>query len=163
MNYRFLISYFLGLILGNLSIFIFSNFEYLGINLFYLFKSGNLINSFYEYFWLGFQFNIFDLFINKLDYTYFIDVFYPAMIGWLFTGLISGTIIKGTKRAMLNALIIVVSILIIWIILAMLSGANLTFLFFTNLYKTIGGILSLLIFLELGTIIGSLLVGKYIE
>ncbi|MHA1338751.1 MAG: hypothetical protein ACTSRZ_01850 [Promethearchaeota archaeon] len=163
-NFRFLVGYLVGICLGSIGVFIFSDFEYMGIPIVDIFTNLNInfINGLYEFFWLGFQFNIFNLFIpTQWNTINFIDIFYPSLMGWFSAGLISGTIVKGVKRSSLNSFLVLLTIILFWLVLALISGANLTFIFITNLYETAGGLISAILFAQLGGIIGGLLFGQY--
>lgn len=159
---RFIIGFFYGTFLGLFGVFLFSNFTYAGISIGDLFSGSNLSASLYQFFWLSFRFNLFDLFdpVSLLSLN-LLETFYPAFMGWFSAGLIAGIIVKGIKRSIINALLMVVFNVILWMSFAMISGANLTFVFFTNIYETGGGILLGLCSAMLGGVIGGLLSGRY--
>jgi hypothetical protein len=159
---RFIIGFIYGTFLGLFGVFLFSNFIYAGISISEVFSSTNISASLYQFFWLSFRFNLFDLFDPAvLSSINLLETFYPAFMGWFSAGLVAGIIVKGVKRSIINALLMVVFNVILWLSFAMISGANLTFVFFTNLYETGGGILLGLGSAILGGSIGGLLSGRY--
>jgi hypothetical protein len=120
--------------------------------------------GFYELFFFSFYFDFFSLFNPETFATInLIETLYPPFMGWLFAGLISGAIIKGIKRSVMNSVLIVVVMVVLLLCLAIISGANLTFVFALNIISTLGGIMTALISLMIGGIIGSSLSGKYID
>lgn len=159
---RFLLGYFYGIILGLFGVFIFSNFEYEGIQLAEVFQDMDIFSGLYQFFWLSFRFNFFDLFnpveMNSIN---LMNEFYPSFMGWFSAGLIAGVIIKGVKRGALNGILMVLTNVLLWVIFAVICGANLTFVFFTNLYETGGGILMGTLSSVLGGIIGGAVSGSY--
>lgn len=171
---RAVIGFLCGWILGLFGVFIFSNFVYMGISMIEVFgRIGNgfilgdiskTTAGFYEFFFFSFYFNFFTLFnLEILVSINFIDVIFPPAMGWFFAGLISGTIIKGIKRSTINSLIIVIVTIVLWLCLAIISGANLTFVFALNIVETFGGIVTVLISSISGGIIGGALSGKYVD
>jgi hypothetical protein len=91
------------------------------------------------------------------------ETLYPPFMGWLFAGLVSGAIIKGVKRSVANSVLIIVVMVVLLLCLAIISGANLTFVFALNVVETLGGIFTAFLALLGGGIIGSAISGKFID
>ena len=169
---RAILGFFTGFTIGLFGVFIFSNSTYMGISIIEIFgRIGSSITDiskfsagFYELFFFSFYFNFFSLFNPETFVTVnLMETLYPPFMGWLFAGLISGAIIKGIKRSVMNSVLIVVVMVVLLLCLAIISGANLTFVFAINIFSTLGGIMTALISLIIGGIIGSSLSGKYID
>jgi hypothetical protein len=169
---RAILGFFTGFTIGLFGVFIFSNSVYMGISIVEIF--GRITSSitdiskfsagFYELFFFSFYFDFFSLFNPETYATInLMETLFPPLMGWLFAGLISGAIIKGIKRSVMNSVLIVVVMVVLLLCLAIISGANLTFVFALNIISTLGGIMTALISLLIGGIIGSSLSGKYID
>ncbi|MBD3352476.1 MAG: hypothetical protein GF364_13390 [Candidatus Lokiarchaeota archaeon] len=162
-NKRFLIGFLYGTILGVFGVFIFSNFEYSGLSFYAVFQDMDIFSGLYQFFWLSFRFNFFKLFNPaEIQTINLLETFYPAFMGWFSAGLIAGTIVKGGKRGVLNGMLMVITNVILWLCFAVICGANVTFVFMTNIFETGGGILTGLISAILGGLIGGLISGSYI-
>ncbi|MCP4760597.1 MAG: hypothetical protein GY870_02375 [archaeon] len=153
---RGIIGFFFGLIMATLGVFIFSGGSYTGRTIINVLDN-RLIIALYEFVWISFRFNIFNLATMELGSAIFFAEFYPPAMSWFFASLISGTIVKGIKRGVLLSWVIVLSTVIIWLILAVLGGANISGIFFINISDTIGGILTALIAASLGGLMGGLI------
>ena len=171
---RAVIGFFIGWILGLFGVFLFSNFTYMGISMLEIFgRIGNgfivgdiskTTAGFYEFFFFSFYFDFFSLFNPSIVVTInFLDTFFPPFMGWFFAGMLSGTIVKGVKRSIINSVVIVVITLVLWLCLAIISGANLTFVFALNIAQTFGGIVTVFIASIIGGIIGGAISGNYID
>ncbi|MHA1819632.1 MAG: hypothetical protein ACTSU2_02980 [Promethearchaeota archaeon] len=154
--------FLVGLILGILGVFIYSNFKYMGISIDDIFRDNSVSTGLYELFWMSFRFNFLNLFnheyiAKELDFSLLL----PPLLGWLTAGFVSGIIVAGVKRGILNGFLIVFINLIMWLIFAIIAGANLTFVFFFNLYETGGGLLTGFIASILGGVLGGAITRKY--
>lgn len=169
---RAILGFLTGFTIGLFGVFIFSNSTYMGISIIEIFgriaSSITDISKFsaglYELFFFSFYFDFFSLFKPEtFTSVNLMEALYPPLMGWLFAGLISGAIIKGIKRSVINSMLIVVVTVLLLLCLAIISGANLTFVFAINIVETLGGILTALFALIIGGIIGGALSGKYID
>ena len=111
----------------------------------------------YEFSWMGFRFNLFKFFENT-DIS-IVEEFIPVFLCWLFSGFFTGLFVIGAKRGLLFGFITISFMVIIWLCFAILSGANITFVFIGNIYETGGGILIALISILLGAAIGGAISG----
>lgn len=84
----------------------------------------------------------------------------PALLAWIFVGYISGSIAKGLKNGVLAGIMVLVVILLLWILLNIVSGEDLMALFQgIQLFATLGGILSAIIGVILGSATGGYISG----
>ncbi|MBN2155641.1 MAG: hypothetical protein JW776_06340 [Candidatus Lokiarchaeota archaeon] len=165
-------STFMGLLLGTVIAFFgvfffnFMNFlTYDGRNLTDLF--GEIIQNpfvgLYEFSWISFRFNLFNfIFVlpnipNKV--LFLIEFFLPVFLTWFFSGLITGLLVIGAKRGLLFGFIVISFLVILWLCFAVISGANITFVFVQNIYETGGGILTALFSVLIGGVIGGAISG----
>ena len=169
---RAILGFFTGFTIGLFGVFIFSNSVYMGISIVEIF--GRIASSitdiskfsagFYELFFFSFYFDFFSLFNPETFASVnLMEALYPPLMGWMFAGLISGAIIKGIKRSVINSVLIIVVMVLLLLCLSIISGANLTFVFALNIVETLGGIFTALFALLMGGIIGGALSGKYID
>ena len=112
----------------------------------------------YEFTWMSFRFNIFNFFF-ALPHIDLVGHFLPVFLTWFISGLVTGLLVIGVKRGILFSFIITALLVILWLCFAVISGANLTVIFFQNLYETGGGILTALISVLLGGSIGGAISG----
>ena len=158
---RLFIGYIFGLFLALFGVFIFSDFNYLGVSMFTMFGSMDSFSALFLFFWIPFRANFFELiFSGSIDLTIFLQTFFPVIMSWFSAGIISGTITRGAKRSVISSFLIALTVFVLWLSMAIISGANMTFLFLLSYYETYGGILTALIFMLLGGMIGGLLSGK---
>lgn len=169
---RAILGFFTGFTIGLFGVFIFSNSVYMGISIIEIFGRiassitdiSKFSSAFYELFFFSFYFDFFSLFNPETFATVnLMETLFPPLMGWLFAGLISGAIIKGIKRSVMNSVLIVVVMVVLLLCLAIISGANLTFVFALNVVETLGGILTAFLALLMGGIIGGALSGKYLD
>ena len=171
---RAVIGFFCGWLLGIFGVFLFSNFSYMGITMIEVFERigdgfatsdiSKTTAGFYEIFFFSFYFNFFSIFNPEIISTInFVEMIFPPIMGWFFAGLISGATVKGAKRGLINSVVIVVFTIVVWLCLAIISGANLTFVFALNIVETFGGIFTVFLSSILGGILGGALSGEYID
>lgn len=167
MQYRKITTFF-GLLIGTgIAIFgvFFFNFTsfltYDGRSLADLFSeiAQNTIVGLYEFSWIGFRFNIFNFFFADLSGPFIVEAFLPVLLTWLISGLVIGLLAIGAKRGVLFGFLVISFIVILWLCFAVISGANITFVFIGNIYETGGGILTALISILIGSLIGGAISG----
>ena len=123
----------------------------------------NTIVGLYEFSWIGFRFNLFNLFTVLPLHTdkglYIVEAFLPVFLCWFISGMVIGLLVIGAKRGLLFSFIVISFMVILWLCFAVISGANITVVFIGNLYETGGGILTSLISVLLGGSIGGAISG----
>ena len=88
--------------------------------------------------------------------------FVPHVVMWLFLGYICGTIAKGTKRALMATIIVIIIDMLLWILLSVISGVDLMSLFTgIQLSQTVGAMVIALIGGSFGGILGGIISGPY--
>lgn len=167
MQYRKITTFF-GLLIGTgIAIFgvFFFNFSsfltYDGRHLVDLFIEikENTIVGLYEFSWIGFRFNIFNFIFADLNGPYLVEAFLPVFLTWIFSGLVIGLLGIGAKRGLLFSFLVISFLVILWLCFAVISGANITFVFIGNIFETGGGILTALISVLIGGAIGGAISG----
>ncbi len=117
----------------------------------------------YEFTWMSFRFNIFNFYFvlpHIPDKGLFIvEAFLPVFLTWFFTGLFTGMLVIGAKRGLLFSFIVISLLVILWLCFAVISQANITFVFISNIFETGGGILTALISVLIGGSIGGSISG----
>jgi hypothetical protein len=108
----------------------------------------------YEISWIGFRFNLFEFFYAEINREFIIGKFLPIFLAWSIAGLITGLFSIGVKRGLLFSFFLISLFVILWLCFAVISGANITTVFFGNIFETGGGILTALISILLGATIG---------
>jgi hypothetical protein len=158
-SYRLVIGIIIGIILSFFTIFFFNMTEI--INQIDQYVGSNTIKA--AALLVGANFN-FDLISFITGTPTFLGFFAPELLAWVFMGFISGAIAKGLKRGIIASLLVVVIVILIWIILSIISGEDLMALFQgTQLFETLGGILSGFIGAFIGGLFGGSVSGPYEE
>ncbi|TFG20116.1 MAG: hypothetical protein EU530_04230 [Promethearchaeota archaeon] len=118
----------------------------------------NTFVGLYEFSWIGFRFNLFNFFyvmpIIEDKGLFILEAFLPVFFAWFISGLITGLLVIGSKRGLLFSFIVISSLVILWLCFAVISGANITFVFIGNIFETGGGILTALLSVLIGGAIG---------
>ncbi|MHA1110056.1 MAG: hypothetical protein ACTSRE_03085 [Promethearchaeota archaeon] len=123
----------------------------------------NTFVGLYEFSWIGFRFNLFNFFYvmpfieNKG--LFILEAFIPVFLAWFSSGLIIGLFSIGVKRGLLFSFIVISLLVILWLCFAVISGANITFVFIGNIFETGGGILTALLSVLIGGAIGGAITG----
>ncbi len=169
---RVILAVICGIFISLFGVFIFSDFLYRGISIgddvVPLLKTGSLTQFFQGLYVLigsGFQANWFQEFstANIQDQTFggvlFGETIWPAILTWLFAGMISGVLIKGVKRGIIFSLILFGSLFLLWLITGMFAGADFNSMFLTNTVNTLGELFTVFIFLNVGGVLGGLISG----
>jgi len=123
----------------------------------------NTFVGLYEFSWIGFRFNLFNFFYvmpfieNKG--LFILEAFLPVFLTWFSSGLIIGLFSVGAKRGILFSFIVISLLVILWLCFAVISGANITFVFIGNIFETGGGILTALLSVLIGGAIGGAITG----
>jgi hypothetical protein len=104
----------------------------------------------------------FDIIAFFLEAPTFFGFFAPQLLASIFIGFLSGTISKGLKRGLIASIIVIITDVLVWILLSVISGEDLMALFQgAQLSPTIGGILTAILGGIVGGIIGGLISGPY--
>ncbi|TFG03996.1 MAG: hypothetical protein EU542_00350 [Promethearchaeota archaeon] len=104
----------------------------------------------------------FDLISYFIESPTFFDFFSPQLLASILIGFLSGTISKGLKRGLIASTIVIITDVLIWILLSVISGEDLMALFQgAQLSATIGGILTAILGAIVGGILGGLISGPY--
>ncbi|MFX1477964.1 MAG: hypothetical protein ACFFCI_07510 [Promethearchaeota archaeon] len=158
-SYRLVIGIIIGIILSFFTIFFFNMTEI--INQIDQYVGSNTIKA--AALLVGANFN-FDLISFITGTPTILGFFAPELLAWIFIGFISGAIAKGLKRGIIASLLVVVVVILIWIILSIISGEDLMALFQgTQLFETLGGIISGFIGAFIGGLFGGVVSGPYEE
>ncbi|MFW9867861.1 MAG: hypothetical protein ACFFEN_17335 [Candidatus Thorarchaeota archaeon] len=158
-SYRLVIGIIIGIILSFFTIFFFNMTEI--INQIDQYVGSNIIKA--AALLVGANFN-FDLISFITGTPTILGFFAPELLAWIFIGFISGAIAKGLKRGIIASLLVVVVVILIWIILSIISGEDLMALFQgTQLFETLGGIISGFIGAFIGGLFGGVVSGPYEE
>ncbi|UCC20735.1 MAG: hypothetical protein JSV62_05470 [Promethearchaeota archaeon] len=161
-SYRLVIGIIVGVIFSFFSAFFFN----MGVilNQIELHAGGDVLKIAALLVGANFDFNMISFIIDPLQSPAVLGFFAPEILAWIFIGFISGTIAKGLKRGVIVSSLVVVIVLLLWIILSIISGEDLMTLFQgTQLFETLGGILSAFVGVLIGGSIGGLLSGPYEE
>ena len=127
--------------------------------------SKNILQTMVILFGSNFSYNILGSVgkIVKMDIIGFLFL-PPVLLSWLLVGYVSGGIAKGVKRGIMAGLLVLVVDLLVWILLSVVTGADLMAMFQGNqLFVTLGGIGTGAIGGVLGGLLGGLTSGKYEE
>jgi hypothetical protein len=104
----------------------------------------------------------FDLISFFLETPTIFEFFAPQLLASIFIGFLSGTISKGFKRGLIASIIVIITDVLVWILLSVISGEDLMALFQgAQLSATIGGILTAILGAILGGALGGFLSGPY--
>ena len=104
----------------------------------------------------------FDLISFFLETPSFFNFFSPQLLASILIGFLSGTISKGIKRGLIASSIVIITDVLIWILLSVISGEDLMALFQgAQLSATIGGILTAILGAVAGGILGGFISGPY--
>jgi len=90
---------------------------------------------------------------------FILEAFIPVFLAWFSSGLIIGLFSIGVKRGLLFSFIVISLLVILWLCFAVISGANITFVFIGNIFETGGGILTALLSVLIGGAIGGAITG----
>jgi hypothetical protein len=107
----------------------------------------------------NFKFDIISFFLESPT---FFGFFAPPLLASILIGFLSGTISKGLKRGLIASTIVIITDVLIWILLSVISGEDLMALFQgAQLSATIGGILTAILGALAGGILGGFISGPY--
>jgi hypothetical protein len=167
---RIVLSFIVGFIFACFGVFFFSDFQYRGLTIANNVSpliSGGSFNTFMRGIRVllgsGFMADFFLEFSasSSIGAIFFGETIWPALVTWFMAGFFIGVIVKGVKRGLIISLIIFLSVFFLWIITGILSQADITAIFITNITNTLGVLFTVLISLIPGAIIGGLLSGPY--
>jgi hypothetical protein len=156
LEYRFIISVVVGVLLSFVSIGIFTMWESIK-QLNRIFRS-SLLRGLAIYLGYNFNFDIISFFIiGNLDIFAFLA---PALLAWIFVGYITSSIARGLRDGLITGTLVYVIMILFWIFIAIVAGEDLMAFFQGNqLIATIGGLLGSLIAVAIGSAIGGYVAG----
>jgi len=157
-NVRLIIGVFTGVILSVFSVGAFTMWgSFIEIQSYF---GDNVLKAIYVLFVDNFRFDLIT-YIERGEFSIF-SFLTPALLSWLFVGFVCGAIVKGYKRGFIIGILVVIVDILIWIVVGILAGEDVFNLFIdTNLFQTLGGILSAFMGAISGAIIGGAVSGPY--
>ncbi len=162
----------LGILIGSFGVFIFSDFQYRGKSLtgfifdFFRHKEfQSIAEGFYELLGSGLKANVFSLFSGENLATQswinvlFGETLFPVILTWLTVGILIGSIMKGIKYSYIINGIIFGTILILFFISGIFSGANIASMFSAEFGANMGSIATAMGLLSVGALFGGIIGG----
>jgi hypothetical protein len=173
-KWRIPVSVIAGMALGMFGVFLFSNFTYRGINLeenvlHVIASPGGWFIGWYQLLSSGLSVNFFGVFsagnLQVLGLWGIISGPYvwPVVATWLSAGFVAGVVIKGVKRGLYAAFGTYVAVGLLWFVTGMLAGADLAQMWGPSLLSTLNILLTGLIFVLVGGVVGGFFSGPPAE
>jgi hypothetical protein len=165
---RMIFGIILGFLFAIFGVFIFNGFEYRGLSLsdhifvligatdtfwsglYKLIGSGLMVNWFSE-------FSLENIALHSFGGILFGEYVWPVILTWFMAGFIEGIMLTGWKRGLIGAAIIFAGVFLLWFVIGMFAGADLATLFQYNILITLGELVTTLICLIPGGLIGGYL------